>query len=181
MDTFLQTTTMITFCLTTGLIVFLIVVNYFSYKQNANRLNAFVGARMVKPDKARFALAWFIYFLAFYIPTMLIVWIYKKENVYFYAEIILLICVFQAPAIYPYYIVAVFNDKINGATQWGWIGNRAEIRLDEIDKENLARQRLGKKLGITVIHSTGGIKILTLGLSEKQLSAITTPVNKTLE
>jgi hypothetical protein len=178
MDPMLRTMTIILFCFYAGLIAFWAIVNYFIYRRNVKRLHASIDSQLVKPEKVRFVFSWLIFSLIAYIPAVLILWLIEKEFPFIFAWLMPLLLLSIAPAAYPYYIVAVSNDKINGATRWGWLWKRNEIRLDEIDEEKLSHQHLGKKLGITVIHSTGGIKILTLGLSGQQLSEITVPANK---
>jgi hypothetical protein len=79
---------------------------------------------------------------------------------------------FVAPAFYPYYTLARFESKINGATRWGWFGRRTEIAFKDIDVRKTSRQRLGILVGIFVFHSTSGAKILTLGLDELQIADI---------
>ena len=178
MDSMLQTMTIFLSCMVLGLIIFFVAVNYFIYQRNVKRLNTAVDSQRIKPGKVRFFFSWFMYSLIGYIPAMLILWIIEKEFPLIFIWLMPILLLSFAPAAYPYYVVAVSNDRVNGATRWGWLWKRTEIRFDEIDKEKLSKQRLGKKLGVTVIHSTNGIKILTLGLSDQQLSQITTPANK---
>jgi len=177
MDSILRTMTIFLSCLVIGLIAFLIIVNYFVYRRNIKRLHVSFDSQMVKPSKVRFAFSWFVFSLIGYIPAVLILWLIEQKFPFVFVWIMPLLLLSFAPAAYPYYIVVVSSDKINGATRWGWLWKRTEIRLNEIDKEKLLQQQLGKKLGITVIHSTSGIKILTLGLSDQQLSEITVPIN----
>ena len=168
----------VTSCSVIGAFVFLIVVNYFIYRRNVKRLNASIDSQMVKPNKARFAFSWFVISLIGYIPAVLMLWLIEQRVPFIFAWLMPLLLLSFAPTAFPYYIVAVSSDKINGATKWGWLWKRTEIRLDEIDQKKLLHQKLGKQLGITVIHSTHGTKILTLGLNDQQLSEITTPINK---
>ena len=178
MDSMLRTMTIVLSCMVLGLIVFFVIVNYFVYRRNVKRLNASIDSKLVKPNKGRFVFSWFIYSLIGYIPAVLFVWLIEQEFPLTFAWLMPVLLLSFTLSAYPYYIVAVSSAKINGATRWGWLWKRTEIRFDEIDKEKFSRQHLGKKLGITVIHSINGIKILTLGLSDQQLSEITTPVNE---
>lgn len=168
-------------CLIAGLMAFWVIANYFIYRRNVKRLNASINSKMVKPGKVRFVFSWFIFGLLGYIPGVLLVWFIEKGFPFTFAGLMFVMLWSFAPAAYPYYTVAITSDKINGATKWGWFWKRTEIRLDEIDKEKLSRQPLGKKLGVVVIHSTKGTKILTLGLSEQQLAEIILLANKTSE
>ncbi len=177
----LRTMTIFLSCMVLGSIIFFVALNYFIYQRNVKRLNTATDSQMIKPGKVRFVLSSLAYALIFYILAVLFLWLYEKEFPYAYAWLMPLLLLFLVPATYPYYVVAVSSDKINGATRWGWLWKRTEIRLDEIDKEKLFQQRLGKKLGVVVIHSTNGAKILTLGLSEQQLMEIIMLANKASE
>jgi hypothetical protein len=73
---------------------------------------------------------------------------------------------------YPYYTLSTDGIIISGATRWGWFWRREEIRLTDIDAEKVMEQTLGRSLGIVIIYSTQGKKILTLGLSDSQISGI---------
>ena len=179
MDSILRTMTVILSCTVLGSIIFYVAVMYFIYQRNVKRLNTVVDSQMIKPGKARFVLSSLAYAFIFYILAVLFLWFYEKEFPYVYAWLMPILILLMTPAAYPYYILAVSSDKVNGATRWGWLWKRTEIRLDEIDKDKLFQQHLGRKLGVVVIHSTKGTKILTLGLSEKQLSEIAMLVNKT--
>ena len=178
MDSTLRTMKIFLSCTVLGSIIFFVAVMFFIYQRNVKRLNSVTGSQMIKPSKVRFVLSSFAYAFIFYTLAVLFLWFYEKEFPYAYAWLMPLLILFMTPVAYPYHIVAVSRDKINGATWWGWLWKRTEIRLDEIDKEKLSRQHLGRKFGVIVIHSTKGTKILTLGLSEQQLSEIIMPVNK---
>lgn len=181
MESMLRTMTIFLSCMVLGSIIFFVAVNYYIYRRNIKRLNAAKDSQMIRPSKFRFVLSWFAYGFIFYILAVLFLWLYEKELSYIYMWLMPLMFLITAPAAYPYYIVAASSDKVNGATRWGWLWKRTEIRLDEIDKEKLSRQRFGKKLGVTVIYSTNGTKILTLGLSEQQLSEIVMLAKKASE
>ena len=178
MDSMLQTMIIFLSCFVIGLIAVWIIVNYFIYRRNVKRLDALMASQVIKPDKARFAFSWFILTLAAYIPAILVLWVIEKEFPYIFAWLMPPMLLSLAPPAYPYYNIAILHNKINGATQWGWLWKRTEINFHEIDKAKILHQRLGKKVGITVIHSTNGVKILTLGLDDKQLSGILDLANK---
>ena len=178
MDSILQRINFFLFFMITGVIAFGIFVNYSIYRRNEKKLNSYANSQMVKPSKVRFALAWFLYCLTTYIPAVLVMWLYEKEFPQAFAGVMLLMLLFLAPSAYPYYIIAVSDNKINGATRWGWLWERTEILVDDVDKNRITRQRLGKKLGVTVIHAKNGTKIQTLGLDEKQLAGVLDTVNK---
>ena len=161
-----------------GVIAVGLFVIYGVYKENVKRLNACTDSQMVKPHKVRFVFSWLIYGLTSLVPAVLLLWLFQKEFPYIFTWLMPLLFLSLAPSAYPYYIVAVHNDRINGATRWGWLWKRTEIRLDDIDIDRIARQSIGIKLGVTVIHSKSGTKILTLGLDEKQLDGILDSVNK---
>jgi hypothetical protein len=165
-------------CFVIVLITFWIIINYFIYRRNVKRLDALMASQVVKPGKARFAFSWFVFTLVAYIPAVLMLWVIEIEFPYIFAWIMPLMLLSLAPPAYPYYNLAIFPNKINGATQWGWLWNRTEINFHEIDTAKTLRQHLGRTLGITVIHSTNGVKILTLGLDDNQLSGILDLANK---
>ncbi len=109
------------------------------------------------------------------IPATLILWLITKDDVYLvivWSIVMLLLLGVMGVIAYPYYTLAVLEDGINGPTRWGWFWKRIDIRFDEIDRERTLGQRLGRKLGMTVIHSRRGKKILTLGLDEQQLEEL---------
>jgi hypothetical protein len=113
-------------------------------------------------------------------PGILTVWFVGQEFPFNFTWILLAISLSLAPAAYPYYNIAVSNDRINGATKWGLAWERVEIKLEEIDTAKLLQPRFGKIFGITVIHSKTS-EILTLGLNNQQLAGIVTPINKSYE
>ncbi len=83
-----------------------------------------------------------------------------------------------APSAYPYYTLALYKSKLNGATQWSWRWRRIEIPFDQIDKDRTLRQPLGKLLGIIIIYSISGEKILTLGLNAQEITEIMNSANE---
>ena len=129
----------------------------------------------MKPAKSRFVLAWFVYKLKFLIPPILILWLFTRDEEFAIAWLIILPILLLSLGIvgvaaYPYYTITVLDDRINGPTRWGTFWMRIDMRFDEIDREKTLRQQFGRKLGMTVIHSRSGEKILTLGLDDEQLS-----------
>jgi len=156
---------------------FNIIVVYIVYRRNVDRLNASMASRTVKPAKSRFVLAWFVFELELIIPATLILWFFTRDEVYTIAwsiiiPVLLFLLGIMSVVAYPYYTIAVLDDRINGPTRWGWLWKRIDIRFDEIDRERTLGQRLGRKLGMTVIHSRYREKILTLGLDEEQLAEL---------
>ncbi len=178
MDSILRTMTIFLSCFAIGVVILWIITFYFIYRRNQKRLNDITTSQVVKPGKGRFAFSWFVYTLAGYIPAVLIIWLVEKEFPYVFACLMPPLLLSFAFPVYPYYNIAILSNKINGATQWGWLWKRAEIIFHEMDKEKTLRQNLGKTLGITVIHSISGVKILTLGLDNKQLLGILDLSNK---
>jgi hypothetical protein len=173
MDLMMQIGIFFLACLGIGVIVVCVITSYGIYRRNVERLKACADSKIVRPGKVRYVLAFFVYTLISYIPAVLLIWLIEKESSLVFALITLVFLLSFSPASYPYYTLSVSSEKVNGATMWGWLWKRTEIRLDEIDKEKLSSQWLGKKLGIMVIHSTSGTKILTLGLNDGQLLVVT--------
>ncbi len=167
-----QTMLIVLSCIVTGIIVFAIFTYYSIYSKNVRNLNAYGASKIVKPNKMRFILAWFGYNFIPYVLAFLFIWLVEKEFPSHFAWILPLMMLSIAPLAYPYYALALYDGKINGATQWGWLWKRVEIRFNEIDKDKVVGQSFGRLLGITLIYSTSGVKLLTLGLSHKQLSEI---------
>ena len=77
-----------------------------------------------------------------------------------------------SPSSYPYYTLIIGNQKIIGATLSGWGWRRNEISFNEIDKEKVLKQKIGKSLGLVTLYSTKGAKIKIIGLDNKEISEI---------
>ncbi len=144
------------------------LAKYF-YEKNNVVLESFKDSRKIKPSKFRFVFSWLIYSLYFLIPAILIVWFLKIGSILVFTLLCLLNILMFAPGYYPYYSLAIYNGKVNGAALWGWKWKRVEIDLKEIDKEKVLRQYLGRMLGVIILYSTGKGKILTFGLDNAQL------------
>ena len=161
------------------MIAFPLSINFAIYQNNKFNLNSYRGSRQIKPNKARYAFSCFVYCLfnvALFIPLIWTIFSYDVlfDLVWIIPLVLLAMLLILIPSAYPYYTIAIYDGKINGATLLGWMWRRAEFNLAEINKHKVLSQNLGKKLGITVIHSTSGIKILALGLDETQLAEILT-------
>ena len=151
---------------------FLIFMIYIAYRINLRNLDACKSPHKVKPNKLRFIVGWSVYGFFFYAPLIVILWFVGKEFPASFLWIAFFGFLFVAPSSYPYYTLARFESKINGATLWGSFGRRTEIAFKDIDVSKTSRQRLGILVGIFVFHSTSGVKILTLGLDELQIADI---------
>ena len=159
-------------------------MSYVIYQRNKLNLNIYKGSRQIRPNKTRYIFSWFIYSLfacltaiALYVPLAWL--IYKRisiELMWMAPSVWLAMLLFLTPSMYPYFTIAIFNNVISGATLWG--GKRTEINLAEIDKNKILRQKIGRIFGVTVIYSTGKVKILSLGLDDIQLSEILELVDK---
>jgi hypothetical protein len=165
-------------CILLGSVALWLFVNYFIYRRNVDRLNVYKTPITFRPRKVNFAFSWFIYCLIVSIPFVLILWLIERKFPITYIWVMPILMAFLAPAAYPYYTIGISSGKLNGATQWGWMWRRTEINLNEIDKDKVLRQKLGRRFGVTVIHSTAGIKILTIGLDDTQISRILGPSNE---
>jgi hypothetical protein len=149
---------------------------YIIYQRNLRNLKSCKNSRKVTPNKVRFILSWFVYTLMFYLPWILIVWFLGKEFPGIIALGMLIMNLSMALSAYPYYTIAVYKSKINGATRWGWRWKRVEIMFNEINVSKTLRQP-GNAFGITTLYSTSGVRILTLGLTDQQISNILKSAN----
>lgn len=151
-----------------------VFIFYRTYKKIVNALNVDEGALKIQPRKSRFIISWFVFYTATAIPAYLVVWFLPLDKELFYILLalfpILLVSLFFLA--YPYYTVIILNSTINGATLWGWMWKRTEISINDVDKEKVLQRNLWRNLGITVIKSTNGTKILTLGLDDSQTKHI---------
>lgn len=151
----------------------LVLFIYYSlYRRNVARLNAYEPSIVLKPRKARFMLSWSVVYLSIALLCVLVLWLIERNLTRYYFLPVLLLQLVLAPVAYPYYTIGISNGKLNGAALWGWLWLRVEIGLDEIDLDKVLRQKFGRKLGVTVIHSTTGAKILALGLDGTQVAKI---------
>ena len=156
-----------------GLIIaFLLSISFSLYQKNKANLTVYKSSKNLQPLKVRFAFAWLIYCMSFVIIFTPIFWLMNKESLNVIIWTLIFILLFLAPSAYPYYTIAIFDNKVNGPSISSWQWQRTEINLAEIDKDKILKQKLGRKLGITIIHSTNRAKILTLGLDSRQLSEI---------
>ena len=151
---------------------FLLFTIYIAYRINLRNLNARKSPQKVKPNKLRFLVGWSVYGFFLYAPLIIMLWFVGKEFPASFLWIIFLAFLFVAPSSYPYYTLARYESKINGATLWGWFGRRTEIAFKDIDISKTSRQRLGILVGVFIFHSTSGVKILALGLDELQIADI---------
>ena len=158
---------------------FLLFVLYIAYRLTLRNLNACKSPQKVKPNKVRFVVAWSVYGFFFYAPLIVILWFVGKEFPASFLWTMFFSFLLVAPSLYPYYTLARFESKINGATLWGGFGRRTEIAFKDIDISKTSRQRLGILVGVFVFHSTRGVKILTLGLDELQIADILKLSNET--
>jgi hypothetical protein len=118
-------------------------------------------------------MAFFFYCLLILIPFVLVVALITRNAPDIYSFIPPLIMYLLSSFVaYPYYALSKDKDSISGATLWGWRWRKEQISLREISHEKVLRQNIGKKLGIIILYSTHDKKILTLGLSNSQLSQI---------
>ncbi len=139
------------------------------YKKNRSNLDAHINARKVYPQKIRFAFAWIIYSLLNCLPFIPIFWLLERNHPAYPLVGLLLVYVSMTFSVYPYYTLSRDDEKITGATLWSLMWRREEIKLSEIDQEGIWRRNFGNLLGITILFSTQGKKILTLGLSRLQI------------
>src|SRR5215203_525079 len=112
---------------------------YSIYQRNLKRLNTNINSQVVKPNKIRFVFSWLVISLLLLSPGILTIWFVGQEFPLNFTAILLLVSLSLAPAAYPYYNIAVSNDKINGATKWGLAWERVEIGLEELDATKLVR------------------------------------------
>jgi hypothetical protein len=160
---------------------FLLLIIYFAYRLNLHNLNACKSPQEFKPNKLRFVVAWSVYSFCLSAPLIVILWFVGKEFPAAFVLTLFLVFLLIAPSAYPYYTLARFETRINGATLWGWYGRRTEIDFKDIDVSKASRQRLGIVVGVFVFHSTRGIKILTLGLDERQIADILKSSNEIVQ
>jgi hypothetical protein len=136
-------------------------------------MNSYERPETIFPNRIRFTFSFFIYFLLALIPALSAVWFIRGEppdNTIFWGIAIGILV--ASLILYPYYAVSKDGENIRGATLWGWLWRREQIRLRDVYLPKIWRQALGKLFGIVIIHSIQGKKILTLGLSETQLAHI---------
>lgn len=145
-----------------------------TYRKNVNVLNVDEGALKIQPQKSRFIISWLVFYTATAIPVFWVVWFLPFDNEFFYSLLFLfpILLVFNFFLAYPYYTVIILDSKINGATLWGWMWKRTEISINDVDKEKVLQRNLWRSLGITVMKSASGTKILTLGLDDSQIKQI---------
>ncbi len=147
---------------------------YYAQKKSNSALAPYYKMKQVKPSKVKYGIASFVYAVPYSILSIVLALLLTKEIVFAFASALItpLYLLTLALATYPYYIVAIYNGKVNGATLSGWKWRRAEININEIDKSKILQPGFGKLFGITVIHSISGAKILTVGLDNMQLAEI---------
>lgn len=170
-------------CLILGFLLFYAVMFYFIYRKNKISLEIYKDSVKIRPSSLNFTFSWFAYSMYYFVPSIpilcLILWFINKQSVEEMIKTVGLFALFMpiyllslsVPA-YPYYVLAIYDEKINGATLLGWRWRRTEINFTDIDKDKILHQSFGRKIGVTVIHSKSEVKILTLGLSDVQLSEI---------
>ncbi|MFT3894143.1 MAG: hypothetical protein QM730_21130 [Anaerolineales bacterium] len=136
-------------------------------------MNSSEEDEMIYPNKIRFMFSFFMYCLLFLIPMAAVLSFFTGKALDLGSYIpVFLIYLFSSYVSYPFYSLTKDQEIISGATVWGNRNHREQIKLSDIDYEKTFRQKLGKILGIYVIYSKQGKKILTLGLNDLQISII---------
>ncbi len=147
---------------------------YYTHKKSSSAFEPYYKMKQVKPNKIRYGIASFVYALPFSVLSVVLISLITKESLLVFVSVLItpLYLLALALAAYPYYIVATYNGKVNGATLSGWRWRRAEVNINEIDKGKTLRQGFGRLFGIIVVRSIRGEKILTVGLDDIQLAEI---------
>jgi hypothetical protein len=136
-------------------------------------MNSPQAIEKIYPSKIRFFFAYFIWLCSILLPFILVLSLISQKRPDYSGLWYVLPIFLIGPIIsYPYYTLSIDHEKISGGTLWGWLWRIEEIKLSEISREKTASQTLGKLIGITVIYSMQGKKILTLGLNDSQISKI---------
>jgi hypothetical protein len=136
-------------------------------------MNSLQAAEKIRPSIIRYLFAFFAWCCLILAPFILVILLIPNKRTDFSGFwFFLAFFLFEAVVLYPYHTLSIDGEKISGATLWGWLWRREEIRLSEISRERIMKQNLGRLAGITILYSKQGEKILTLGLSDSQISRI---------
>lgn len=167
-----------------GIIAACIAYDYHLYRTHKAQLDDYENSRRFPPNRSRYLFAWSLWILCFCIPIILLFWFIRKDFPHNLWIVPLILLPIAFPE-YPFYTIVTWNGKINGPGVWNsWAGGkrrRVEINLKDIDKEKVLRRNPGAFLGITILYSKSGAKILTLGLDKWQLEEILALADKETE
>ena len=158
-----------------GCVAVLAWLTYLNYKKAKKNLDNYTSANKIYPNKFRFAVALLLYVLFLFTLYSPIFWLMETKLMKHEKPLVFLLAIpafylLEIIPSYPYYAVSVDNKKISGAPLWGrWERRREEIELSEINQDKIVQNNFWKFLGITILYSKQGKKILTLGLNDIQL------------
>jgi hypothetical protein len=157
------------------LLIIIIIVGgtFFQYRKHKSNLDSHLNSLKFFPQKTRFTIAIFFYYLFGFILFSPIYWIIMRQGgfPFYYSFFFLLIFLPSTISEYPCFTLSIDDKKMRGARLLGgW--SREEIFLSEINQDKVLQKNLVGFLGITIFYSTQGKKILTLGLDNGQITKI---------
>jgi hypothetical protein len=154
--------------------IWIITVEIRRYRKRKAELDSYANAIKFQPLKLRFVVSALSYGIIPSIPLLLLFWWYMVVQDMWIGllGIPFLVLIGGMPSAYPYYTILIHEGKLKGPTLWGWRWRCLELNLEWLDKEKILKQNPGRKLGITIFYSSGGEKILSLGLDNSQINQI---------
>lgn len=151
------------------------------YKKNQAALDLHPGAIRIRPAWKMFVFWWLTLIMAAWIIALLLAAPlisslapgFLQPIVAGESAFLMVVFGFVAATIaYPYYTLLLDAGKLDGPTLWGFRWKRTEIAFSDMDMGKSFGEQWVHKLGLNVFHSTGGVKILALGLDETQVGQI---------